>query len=277
MLQPIDQLANIADNATPEFERALRSLVRAIVNRDNAAHQRARESITRAIGQTHALAELLGRRRAILAAGLGDMPDGSIQFSAVVPAIEFEEAIANIIERTPVLAVSGEAVKEAFRRDPNVIAFARAADLAATRRVQRLLATFGIAGTPLPKAERVLQELEGWTRAYSETVFRTNLNSAFTEGVFAMARDDDVRDVVPALMFVDSRDPDVRKNHRAAHGMIASVGDPVWDTLKPPLGFNCRCSVRLIDKFEVREKFGASRVPKATIPPGAFPDPGFRS
>lgn len=277
MLQPIDQLANIADNATPEFERALRSLVHAIVKRDNAAHQRARESIQRAIGQTHALAELLGRRRAILAAGLEDMPKGSIQFSAVVPPIEFEEAIGAIIDRTPVLAVSGEAVKEAFRRDPNVIAFARAADLATTRRVQKLLSTFGFAGTPLPTAEKVLQELEGWTRAYSETVFRTNLNSAFTEGIFAMARDDDVRDVVPALMFVDSRDPDVRKNHRAAHGMVASVGDPVWDTLKPPLGYNCRCSVRLIDKFEVREKFGAERVPIGRIPPGAFPDPGFRS
>ena len=66
---------------------------------------------------------------------------------AFVPAIEFEEAIGAIIDRTPVLAVSGEAVKEAFRRDSNVIAFARAADLATTRRVPDLtMPSVNIAG-----------------------------------------------------------------------------------------------------------------------------------
>ena len=64
-----------------------------------------------------------------------------------------------------------------------------------------------------------------------------------------MAKDPVIAEIVGAMEYNAMSDPETRPNHWAAHGMIASVNDPIWVKLKPPLGYNCRCQTNLVDKF----------------------------
>jgi hypothetical protein len=68
-------------------------------------------------------------------------------------------------------------------------------------------------------------------------------------------------------------DGDVRPNHKAMHGVIASVDDQIWQKLSPPLGYMCRCSLITVDAIELRRRgINPERIPKARIPFGARPD-----
>ena len=37
-------------------------------------------------------------------------------------------------------------------------------------------------------------------------------------------------------------------------GLIARVDSPAWDLYAPPLGFNCRCDLRVVDRYELKKK-----------------------
>ena len=118
-----------------------------------------------------------------------------------------------------------------------------------------------------------------FTRAYSETVYRTNLTSAFAAGRFKQVESEEVRRVTPAFEFDAIDDAAVRPNHAAADGLIAAVNDPVWSRISPPLGHNCRCGLRLVDRFELKRR-GLLRGFSVTpyFPPNfreAKPDDGF--
>ena len=52
------------------------------------------------------------------------------------------------------------------------------------------------------------------------------------------------------LEFLATLDDNVRENHRAADGLIAAPEDPVWNSLSPPLGHNCRCTLRLFHRLD---------------------------
>lgn len=148
-------------------------------------------------------------------------------------------------------------------------------------RVQQAVAELGVAGTRPEKAKKILAKIAPFSEAYAETVYRTNLATAYTAGRFRQAQDPDVEAITPAFEYTPVGDSSTRHNHLAARGLLASIKDGIWDRFSPPMGFNCRCDLRLVDRFELESRRLLLRngQVKRYVPSGfgeAHPDKGFR-
>ncbi len=104
---------------------------------------------------------------------------------------------------------------------------------------------------------------------YLETVYRTNVQSAYNEGQRNYARQNQQR--IALAEYHAIRDERTRPAHRAMHGFKAPLDSPVWNEWWPPNGFNCRCSIILISKY-VAEHYGMIPDP---IAPAEHPDEGW--
>ena len=80
------------------------------------------------------------------------------------------------------------------------------------------------------------------TTARLETVYRTNVNRAQTQGRLDIVRDETVRSFVPLMVFDATKDRRTRPTHRAMNGFVATVEQIDSMGIATPLGFNCRCS-----------------------------------
>jgi SPP1 gp7 family putative phage head morphogenesis protein len=147
-------------------------------------------------------------------------------------------------------------------------------------KVQGALASALKEGIAEPTVRDVVQELTGWSRGYSTTVARTNTMTAYGDGAFDVAKDPDVADLVVGFEVVGPTDGDARPNHRALVGFRAAVDDPRWASPRTPLGFNCRHSMRPIDRFRASRAGwldSAGKLKRVEPRSGAGPDPGFRA
>ena len=188
-------------------------------------------------------------------------PESFAQPGAQLPQVPFEEAVADIIRREPVLANTATEVAAVYQSGYG-FAVARSTSLKVTERVQKAIADAAREGRTLSEAEDILSAIGKWTRSYSETVYRTNLNTAYTAGRMEQAKDPVIREVMGAYERVAINDADVRRgrrrdngaNHLAASGLIASIDDRIWDTHATPSGYNCRCSMRLVSRAELERK-----------------------
>jgi hypothetical protein len=169
-----------------------------------------------------------------------------------VPRVPFGEAVADVVTRHPQLAPNAAAVAKLYRDGP-AFAMARSVELNVTERVQGIVERFIEEGTGRrPTIAEIARQSEDFTDAYAETVLRTNLTTAQTEGMFAQVRDPNVRAAIPAFELSVTRDRDVRRgrkedtgeNHLAADGLIAGVDDPLWQKFSPPFGYRCRCRLK---------------------------------
>jgi len=101
---------------------------------------------------------------------------------------------------------------------------------------------------------------QDWTlpRHRLETIFRTNLQTNYMAGHWrAFERNRERR---PWLMFDAINDSRVRPNHLALDGVIRHIDDDVWDRISPPLGFNCRCTLRALTDRAARRRGGRTQV-----------------
>lgn len=296
MKSPRNELQDLLDVAEARFADEMQRLILAVFENDRIAAFEAQERIAREVGDAAGLADLLGRRRALLEADAARrrLPRGEFVASAPrlrlfgrkVPEVPFAEAARDLAGREPRLAQevarTGEPLWKAVQRiyrEERGFAAARAADLTVTRRVQKFVASTLAGEGPDLRPDFVLSELGEWNRSYAETVFRTNMTTSYAAGRFQQAADPDVAEVIVGLRYVAVLDGDVRPNHRAAHGLVARQDDPVWDRISPPLGYNCRCTIELVDRFEAA-RAGLldedGRLPRASVPSGARPDRGFQ-
>jgi SPP1 gp7 family putative phage head morphogenesis protein len=74
------------------------------------------------------------------------------------------------------------------------------------------------------------------------TIYRTNLQSAFMAANYQEMAE--ATDSHPYWQYVAVLDGRTRPSHRAMNGRVFRHDDPVWNTIWPPNGFNCRCRVR---------------------------------
>lgn len=219
----------------------------------------ASRKFARAMGEAMALADLIGRRRLLLelrarGAFRSDPAD-------IVPHVPFEEAVADIVSREPVLAASAAEVSAAYTQR-HAFSLARKAEISVVRRVQKALGDMARLGVAEPSAARLLEELAGFSRAYAQTVFRTNLASANAAGRWRQSRTEPVRAVASAFEYIGPDDADTRRgrpkdngeNHRAAIGLIAAFDDPVWDRTSAPSGFGCRHTLRILSNAELKRR-----------------------
>lgn len=267
-------------------------------NRPQMAKDRARlEDVVR---ETMGIAEVLGasvmlRESARVVERLRGFRWGAPRFlfrgEELLADVTFREALEDMVTRAPTtLANAAERTAQRISElysEGRVVAFAKSAEAAVTERVQALLAQAVRQGIPEADAGRLIRmsvdqvrrETEAWTESYSRMAFRTNVNTAVTAGRFRQSRDPDVRAVIPAFRFDSVGDADTRDNHDAADGLIFKVDNLVWNRIAPPLGYNCRCQVSLVSLPMLRRMGRVTAdgdIREDRLPPGAFPDPGFR-
>lgn len=242
MIQPVTTDARyetILERTTDDFTRAIESVIRAEVQRRDRWPSLERLGLV--IGRNMALAQLLGRESTARTARAIHSARGRYAGKpvAVVHHVPFTEAIRAILDRTPEVAKHGtpEAVRAIIER--HGFTLAKTSELPIIERVQKAIRGFIEKGVSNPDASDIIAEMGDWTRSYGETVYRTNIARAFTEGRVEQVREPDMRAAIPALRFSAVGDADTRPNHKAADGLIAPVGHILWSTFTPPLGFQC--------------------------------------
>lgn len=122
-------------------------------------------------------------------------------------------------------------------------------------------------------AERL--ESAGWTpanKSHVETIYRTNVASAYSSGRAAEMQQPKVLAQLPYWQILGVRDSRQRETHKRAHGIILPANHPFWRVAYPPFGYNCRCRVCARTKAWL-ERNGATVGP---VPTG-LPDPNFES
>jgi len=269
----------ILDRSTGALTEAINSIARAYVaGRDRSA---AILRLANVIGKNVFLSELLGRESTAQVARHITKAPASFEDSpsSVVTSIPFTEAVEDIVARTPEVApfATPGAVAQIVKRGGFTLA--RAADQLIVERVQKAIASFVELGKSTTDAAAIISEIGDWSRAYSETTYRTNIARAFSGGRMAQVDQPGVREAIPAFRYSAINDDSVRENHWAANGLVAPVGHAVWGSFKPPLGFNCRCGLDFVDvyDYEYMKKKGVLRggvfYPKNFSKAG--PDPGF--
>ena len=85
---------------------------------------------------------------------------------------------------------------------------------------------------------------------HAETVFRTNMMSAYNQGKFAMYQDPEIKEYFPAYEYtavMDNRTSDICSN---LDGTRRLADDPIWKEIWPPNHFNCRSTVVSINKYD---------------------------
>ncbi len=287
------------------YVASIGELLASLATRNQPRAAMARGHLEYVVAETMGVAEVLGATE-VLQAAAGVLVDDEAAFrhdrrglvcfrqseaQDILPRVELQEAVDDMLARTPVtLRDAAQRTGREIARiyaEGHAIAFARAAEHSVTERVQAVIAQAMREGLGENEAvarirenvDQVRQDTTAWTEAYARTAFRTNVSTAVTAGRFRQAQDPDVSALVPAFAFDAIGDADTRPNHEAADGAIWSVTNPVWQQLAPPLGFQCRCSVRIVTRPELR-RMGRldenGRVIESPVPAGAFPDPGFR-
>lgn len=228
------------------------------VLREGSASEAAVARLGETLGEMTALGDLAGRLRMILDARRARQGQPAMtEQGTAIPAIPFAQALTDLRSRVPELARAAEEVAEVYRR--HGFALARSSSVEVTARVQRMLADARERGEPRPTTIDAIAEMGDWSRGYAETVYRTNIATASTEGRFQQARS--TRGLIPAFEYLTMADADVRgrvalgqENHWALHGFVAAVDSPTWQAWAPPGGYNCRCSLRPMTRDDVARR-----------------------
>lgn len=126
----------------------------------------------------------------------------------------------------------------------------------------------------------------GISRARLETIFRTNIQTAYMAGRHSQMLE--AAGVRPFWRYTAVNDSRTRPSHRALHGLVRRYDDPFWDVFYPPNGFNCRCSVTTLSERQVQERgveVGRGipdmiepldrETGRPGLPVRPWPDPGF--
>lgn len=289
--------------ATP-YASAIEDMFVAYCTNEKQATMQARDRLAEAMVETMGVCETIGATLMLQAAAKQLAKDQAVFMldreamvafaepkQAVIPRVTLQTAVDNMVERTPktlrnAAARTAQAIAKLYSKGA-VAAFVRSAEASVTKAAQAFIAealrkgmSEGEAGRKLAmKINEIRKRSKEWSEAYARMVFRTNANTAVTAGRFRQAQDQDIKALMPAFVFDAVSDSDCRPNHRAADGMILRVDNTAWNKLAPPLGYNCRCQVRHLSKYELKamgrlDKNG--NVKESRIPQAAHPDPGFR-
>lgn len=294
VLSPEIELQRFADRNAATVVDRIQQLVLA-EKQGPQAQRKAMSDFTDMIRFTQQHADLLGRRRMFLE--LDAVPRESAEAARVIrrlpvhrriiyadpverpsppppgdntpllPNVSFRQAVDDLVAREPRLAPSADEVAAVYSREHG-FALARAAQVQVTEAVQRIIrAAFGAGVSRTEGIARIaetalLQGTEAFSRGYAETVYRTNLATAFTAGRFQQAADPDISQVLPAFTYRAIKDSAVRRgrpedngeNHLALDGLTAATASAIWQTYAPPNGYNCRCQLRMKSIFELRRE-----------------------
>lgn len=277
MLSGHDELQKFLDRRTTAFYRAIHDIFRARYGDGKSQHPI--DDMADLISKTMILADLNGRKRTLMEADYVAKRGKFSGEKSPISSLPFDEAIEDIVTRDPRLAQGYRAVAELYSKE-HVFALAKSVNHNLTSRIQKAIGDSQKIGEGLPEFEKLWQEITPWTRAYGDTVYRTNTNSAYSAGRFAQAEDPDVAEVIPAMQYINMHLPTSRPWHEAADGLIAATNDPIWKEFTPPLGYNCTCGTNFVSKYELERRglLVDGKVIRYEPPnfSSAHPDEGFK-
>lgn len=91
------------------------------------------------------------------------------------------------------------------------------------------------------------------SKHHLQTVFQTNIQSSFNAGRWSEYHDPDVTGFFPYFQYHAVDDNRTRYEHAIHNGAIYRRDDPFWNEWWPPNGYNCRCTVTAVSKYEVED------------------------
>lgn len=115
------------------------------------------------------------------------------------------------------------------------------------------------------------------TDAHIETIYRTNIQTAYGAGKWQQGTDPDIADDIWGWRYVTVGDDRVRDEHAELEGMEFRTGD--GDSVFPPWDFNCRCSAEWITKLEQGEDVESDAIPddvQASLDDSDFASPALK-
>jgi len=136
----------------------------------------------------------------------------------------------------------------------------------------------GLTQHEFKKATWELFDAAGVTKTspwHLETVFRTNVCSAYNAARWEQTFQgptEAVEKFVPYLEYSTSGGANVCEICEPYNGRIYRRDDPIWDTIYPPLHFNCECLVAPVSVFEVMDE---GLKPDTIYPDSPGPIKGF--
>ncbi len=95
-----------------------------------------------------------------------------------------------------------------------------------------------------------------------ETIFRTNIQQAYSAGRQRQLRDPAVLKYRPFWLFDAIMDNATTRMCHSANGTLLPHDDPWWATHTPPLHFNCRSGIRSLRAKQAERRGGPSRPEK---------------
>lgn len=106
-------------------------------------------------------------------------------------------------------------------------------------------------------------EAQAFRTSRLQTIFRTNMRVSRAAGQWA--RIQAVKSARPFLRYSAVLDSRTRPLHARWHAIIRPVDDPIWQTIFPPNGFNCRCQVQQLSQRDL-DRRGWVVTPDADLP-----------
>lgn len=84
-------------------------------------------------------------------------------------------------------------------------------------------------------------------------IFQTNLATAYAAGQWARIQEN--KQMFPYLKYIASTAEHKRQSHMTYYGKIWAADDPIWQSIFPPNGYGCQCTVRQLTKKQaLRER-----------------------
>lgn len=111
--------------------------------------------------------------------------------------------------------------------------------------------------------EGLSAELQAFGKRRLQTIFRTNMRVSRAAGQWA--RIQALKDARPFLRYSAILDSRTRPLHARWHAIIRPVDDPIWQTIFPPNGFNCRCQVQQLSQRDL-DRRGWVVTPDSDLP-----------
>jgi SPP1 gp7 family putative phage head morphogenesis protein len=297
--QPVDELAGLQEASSRMVVEVLLDIARARIRFDGRAERAALDRLADIIAGSQAIADVIGRRHVWAAVDRISRHAQTMKPSEVAAAYEAARgpnplsradqplsarlAALTAVEKR-INAHTIRRIKTAYSKEHGR-AIARETMERLSKKLSEVIARAAEENIPIEKGIVLLRGVVGkfegvepWTRAYAETFWRTNVAAAHAAGKWNQLNDPAVRAVIGGMMLRTKQDNHVRPNHAKLHGFIAGVDDPVWNTISPPLGFRCRCSLTYVThegmvKAKKTDKFGRP-IPQK-IPKGGGPDKGW--